>query len=292
MFRRSVVLMDRFAPNFGAFPYALDVAHRLHVPVYGVSSPAWYCPTNDAAASSQESVPHPAPPGRAGQREAQVVGACARACARVSVPWQWSRLNEYPLTALPQAVAPNDLLVLDHALPPAQKHYLFRQTTQDLNRAVLVCPKVWSRLTRVLLVDQESARDEGFLPRTAALCQGLRVEPIVLTVARSEHTAKVRQKAAQAALAARGLRACFDFLVSAEVRAAVACIARWRQCQLVVVPRQTSLSWWRWLRGPRIDWVTNVTEFTSLLSLPGSGSSEDTPASASIPSDRIPWFIQ
>jgi hypothetical protein len=279
MFRRSVVLMDRFAPNFGAFPYALDVAHRLHLPVYGVSFSAWYGPANDPAAAPQESVPNPVPPGRAGQREAQVVGACAWACARASVRWEWSRLNDYPLTALQQAVAPDDLLVLDHALPPAQKHYLFRQTTQDLNRAVLVCPKAWNRLTRVLLVDQESARDDGFLPQAAALCQGLGVEPIVLTVARSERTAKARQEAARAALAERSLRACFDFLVSAEVRAAVACIARWRQCQLVVVPRQASPPWWRWLRGPRVDWVTNGTEFTSFLSLRGTSMSDPAPPS-------------
>lgn len=212
-----------------------------------------------------------------------MVGACARACARASVRWEWSRLNDHPLAALLQAVAPDDLLVLDQGLPPAQKHYLFHQAARDLAQAVLVCPRAWSPLARVLLVDQGSATTGGFLQRAAALCQGLGVEPIVLTVARSERTAKVRQEAARAALADRGLRACFDFLVGADVRAAVACIARWRQCQLVVVPRQDSPPWWRWLRGAMIDWVTKVTEFTSFLSLPCAGISSDTPSTSGNP---------
>jgi hypothetical protein len=129
-----------------------------------------------------------------------------------------------------------------------------------------------------LLVDQESDGDGGFLPQAAALCQGLGAEPIVLTVARSERAAQARQEAARAALGQRGLKACFDFLVSAEARAAAVCIARWRQCQLVVVPRQVRSPWWRWLRGPRIDPVTSVTEFTSFLSLPRSAMSDDTPS--------------
>jgi hypothetical protein len=80
------------------------------------------------------------------------------------------------------------------------------------------------------------------------------------------------------------LAADFDFLVGAEARTAVAGVARWRRCQLVIVKRQDCASWWRWLRGSRTDWIMSLMGSFSFLSLPGT----DTLGTTVPPSARSP----
>lgn len=262
--------MDRLVPDRGAFPHALELAQRLHVPMHGVEVPGWGNPVRDVPRGCLDRAV-PAASG-AGADDSPANSACARACAQARVCWEWSRLGEHPLAALRQAVAPDDLLVFDQALPPSQQRELFRQAMATRAPAVLVCPTVWSPLTRALVVDQGRAPAERFLLRAARLCRQLEVEVIVLTVERSERVARRRQDEARELLAGQGLSASFDSLIGAEVRAAVACVARWRHCQLVVLPRAGSPSWWRWLRRASDDWVMNATEFASFLSLRGDAA--------------------
>jgi hypothetical protein len=193
--------------------------------------------------------------------------------------------------ALRRDVAPDDLLVFDQGLPAVQKQDLFRQALRDQAPAVLVCPATWVPLSRVLVVDQKDTPEEVFLRRAAALCRGLGTDSIVLTVARTERAARLRQATARETLAGAGLDADFDFLVGAEVRGAVASIARWRRCQLVVMRRQDCPPWWRWLRDPHAEWMMNLTESLSFLSLPGTAASVlPAPTPVVAPAPREPSF--
>jgi hypothetical protein len=280
MFRRSVVLMNPLTPDRGAFPHALELAHRLHVPVHGMEVPEWGNPAKAVPRSGREM---PVPATAAGADGFPARSACARACARASVPWDWSRLGDHPVAALRQAVAPDDLLVFDQALPPGEKRELFLQAMVAPAPAVLVCPTTWSPLARALIVDQGCGSADDFLLKAARLCRQLEVETIVLTVGRSERVARRRQDEARSLLAGQGLSALFDSLIGAEVRAAVACVARWRHCQLVVLPREDSPPWWRWLRRASDDWLMNATEFASFLSLPGDSAVPTPPVGAAPP---------
>ena len=271
MFRRSIILMDRLAPGQGAFPYALDLAHRLRLPIYGVSSRAW----TDRLRNMRKNVPGVTNPSEyshsADEQDTQANLACAKACATASVPWKWSRFDEHPLVALRDALAPDDLLIFDQDLPATQKAALLRHSLFQSAPAILICPSTWTSFSRAVLVDQGRGPSDAFLVKAASLCEHLGMETVVLTVARTERQARRRQEANCRSLTNRGLHAFFDSLITTEIRVAVSCVARWRNCQLIVVPREDSRPWWRWLRGDSTDWLTSVTGFASLLSLPCSG---------------------
>lgn len=282
MFQRSVVLLNRLAPERGAFPHALDIAQRLQLPIHAVACPG--CELSEKDASPR----HPASPrhGALEQEESRTSSACAHACARAKVRWEWFRIEGHPLTAIKQAVAPSDLLVFDQALPRRAWKDQFHRDLLALPSPILVCPNTWSPLTRALVVDEGYLPAESFLLQAAALCQRLEVETIVLTVATSERIARRRQATARSLLGTRGLRASFDSLTGARVRDAVSCVARWRHCQLVVLSREDSPPWWRWLRRESSTWLDNATEFASFLSLPGRsyGVFGTSPAASSMAS--------
>jgi K+-sensing histidine kinase KdpD len=114
---------------------------------------------------------------------------------------------------------------------------------------------------RVLVLDQDGD-GERFLADAVQLCHERGATPIVLSVAVSERAARNRQARARAALGAAGLPAEFDLLASLNTQSAVAQVARWRRCPVVLVGRPTAAPWWRrWWRGARdradgLAWVT------------------------------------
>jgi hypothetical protein len=203
--------------------------------------------------------------------EDEEVQACAEACSRANVAWEGAVLDGTRGVVLPATVTREDLLVFDQRLSAVQKQDLFRQARRNDGPAILLCPTAWLPLTRALVVDQRDTFREGYLRWAVGYCRGLGTDPIVLTIARTERTARLRQAVARETLAEAGLTADFDFLVGAETRMAVARIARWRRCQLVILQRQDSPPWWRWLRDTYSEWMTNWTETLSFLSLPGPG---------------------
>jgi hypothetical protein len=270
MFRRSVVLLNRLAPDRGAFPHALELAQRLRIPLYGVTFSTRAnleepIPRKGREESNLESNPA-APQGT----ESGVRSACACACARTRVVWEWLHLDGDPVASLRKAVAPKDVLVFEQALLPGEKDELVHHAMAAQTPAVLVCPGQWNPLNRALLVDQGFSPPDDFLLWAAALCRRLGVETIVVTVARSERLARQRQGKARLALAGQGLNVAFDSLIGAEIRGALACVARWRRCQLVVVQRAEDPAWLPWLRRASTDWMINGSEFASFLSLPGT----------------------
>jgi hypothetical protein len=198
------------------------------------------------------------------------MAACAAACGQRGVPWETGSLED-PL------FEPGTLLMLGSALPEAQRKVFLSQKLRDSGVAVLLCPDIARPCTRVLLLNDDSASQEGFLAAGVALCRELGARPVVLTVARSERLARQRQQAAQEALAGSGLGCDFDLIIGAEIRAAVGQVARWRRCQAIVVERRSAPPWWRWWRGGTADKLMGLADIFALLIIPGAGMLDSTP---------------
>jgi K+-sensing histidine kinase KdpD len=128
-------------------------------------------------------------------------------------------------------------------------------------------------LTRILLLNETKRRQVGYLRAAADLCRRLEVKPVVLTIARSERQAHLQEQDAREALTGHGLSCDFDFVVGSEVKAAVAGVARWRRCQLVIMDRANVAPWWRWLRGSTWERLIDLEEPLAFLSLSAEGAS-------------------
>jgi hypothetical protein len=207
----------------------------------------------------------------------KLVQACAEACARVKVPWKLCREPCHTAFQARQFVEPADLFVFSRVLPSAHKKDLLRQMIQEPKPAVLVCPATYSPLSRLLLLYQGRHLDEPFLAGAGELCRRFQITPVVLTVARSERKARLLQLSARKVLADYSLSGDFDFVVGSEIRSAVASVARWRRCQLVVLGPDDTTPWWRWLRGSTIDQLLGLPDPLAFLTLPAVGAFEFPP---------------
>ncbi|HEV3257939.1 MAG TPA: hypothetical protein VG013_13720 [Gemmataceae bacterium] len=203
--------------------------------------------------------------------------ACAGACSRLHVRWELSDWHDHLVSSVTEMVQPADLFVFGQALAPAQKKDLLRQAVDSGAAAILICPDNWQALHRVLVLDQGSQANERFLAAAAQLCRCFQAKAVVLTVADSERTARLRQGAAREMLAGCGLDADFDLVVGAEVGDAVANVARWRRCQLVVMERHNSQAWRRWPGHPRTETLIDLTQDLTFLALPESGVAGTVP---------------
>jgi K+-sensing histidine kinase KdpD len=176
---------------------------------------------------------------------------------------------------------PTELCVYGDALPQLQKDLLLRGSRRNTPTPVLVCPRSWRPLGRVLVLHDHQLPGNCFLENASATCRVLRVEPVVLTVARTERQARQYQRAAEELFAARGLLADFDFVVGFDVRTAVASVARWRRCSHVVLEKTRATSWWRWLRRDTMALISDLTGALTFLALPGA----DLPAPTGEPTN-------
>jgi hypothetical protein len=188
-----------------------------------------------------------------------------------------------------RSTRPAELCVFGHALPPRLKEELLRQSLQETETSVLVCPRPWRPVSRVLVVQQHGGGSH-FLDSAAGVCRAFQVEAVVLTVARSEREARLRQVSAEEAFAAQRCPAEFDFIVGWDVRAAVAWAARWRRCSHVVLEKENAPSRWLWLRGDTMGRLLELSDSLTFLALPGAGSpllqqpADGRPCSRPIPS--------
>ncbi len=171
---------------------------------------------------------------------------------------------------LAETVRADDLVIFDHAVPAAYKGVLLHRTAGTHSPAFLICPSTWQPLSRALLLNLGSSPNADFLLEATTLCERLEVDPIVLTVAHSERVARRHQEEARAVLAEHGLTAYFDSMIGIDLRTAGLHVARWRQCQLMVMPLETSPAWRRWLGRSNGDWVVSAAECVCMLSLPSA----------------------
>ena len=289
-FRRLVVCLDPLAPQRGAFAHSLDWAVRLQVPIHAIAFPGWssYREGNrvEAVFSRNGRGRNPAlsTPSVAGAGdETEQLEASAAACTRSGVRLELSQWEGYAPSGVRKLLQPTDLFVIGNSLEEAQNQDLFRPTLGDAHSAVLVCPSVWTPLTRVLVLDQGKGPAGRFLVGAAQIGRHLGATPVVLTVARSEPAAHLRQQSAREALASQGWLGDFDFMVGADVCAAVAGVAHWRRCQLVVLEWWNTPSWWRWLWGDTMERLIGHLGSLAFLVLPHADSLNSVPERAGPP---------
>jgi hypothetical protein len=238
--RHVSVWLDDLAPG-GAFAHALEWAGRLGVHLRAEA---------------------------AGTR-AEAMQACAAACLRSGVPWDSTPERERGPFAAGPFPRPGELGVFGAALAPPVRERFLRQALRQADAPVLICPRSWQPVSRVLVVYQHGDPGGRFLDGVAEVCRAFRVTPVVLTVAGSEREARLRQRRAEEAFAARGQPADFDFMAGWDVRTAVACVSRWRRCSHVFLERPRGPDWWRRLCGDTLEDLLGVSDALTFLALPG-----------------------
>src|SRR5207237_5155222 len=136
---------------------------------------------------------------------------------------------------------------------------------------ILVCPPTWQPVFRVLILHERHEAVNPFLDAAARLCEAIHATPVVLTVARSQTEARVRERLVKEVLAPRRFEADFDFVAGLDTRTAVLSVARWRRCSHVFMERRQASSWWRWLRGDTIESFFGLSNSLAFLSIPSTG---------------------
>jgi K+-sensing histidine kinase KdpD len=188
----------------------------------------------------------------------------------------------------------SDLLVV-RSQTPALKTMLSERTVSS----VLVCPQTWSPSSRFLLLDDGQADSDAYLSRALELCRQLRIIPVLLTWARSERAALVRQERIRNLLGVSGPFAVFDTIVGGDLRAAVAGVARWRKCQTVVACHSLAPRWPRWLRSSAAEQIMDLADSLAVLALPAAAVKEASalparglPAAAAsaLPAALLDWL--
>jgi hypothetical protein len=249
MFQQVSVWLDGSPSDRGAFGHALEWASRLRLPLHALAKLT----------------------SRSGEDRTGALKEYAQACARKEISWDVVVSQEAQALCAQEFFAPLRLCVFGQSLPTTLREELLWWSLHTAQVATLVCPTTWAPLSRVLLLNQWRAPAGSFLTNAARVCRAFRLTPVVLTVARTEAEARLRQRDAEDVFAAHDLSGDFDFLVGCEVRAAVSLEARCRRCSHVFLERQNAKSWWRWLRGDAFQELLGISDSLAFLALPGSG---------------------
>jgi hypothetical protein len=162
------------------------------------------------------------------------------------------------------SVGKDDLLFMGSAWKADVKRARFART----GASVLVCPDKWTPVTRILLLDEGILPVDNLYGVAASLCRGLGVSPVVLTLASSLRVARRRRESLRQVFDERRVSAEFDLLAGTIGHDAVSNVARWRRCQLGVVPRYDGPRWRQWLHGVAPSWDAKTSASLALLMLP------------------------
>jgi nucleotide-binding universal stress UspA family protein len=207
------------------------------------------------------------------------VNACAKVCADLGLKLGLTPLEGDPARWLEQHLEPDDLLVITHAPTGTERRWLLRQVLQA-NAAVLICPETWKRtLSRMLVLYRSCGQSQDALATAMELCRYVRATPVVLTVAGTQREAQRLQQPARAAFAEHGQRGNFDLSIGPEVAEAAAHVARWRQCQLVIMGRYGRPQWTRWFGGSTTDSLISLADSLAVLTIPKRLGSAEEPNS-------------
>jgi hypothetical protein len=288
--RRVSVWLDSLAPSQGAFAHALDWAGHLELPLRifaaGRRNHQIADKTESAAGDSGEDPGDFSP----------TIRACAETCdySRVLLdPASWCG----PLdVGLQEFLNPEELCVFGGALLPHEMDTLLSDCSRRAATTALVCSQSWQPVTRVLVLNQRRDAGNRFLDMVVDLCRKFQARPVILTVARSDAEAKLRQEFAEQALLANGLAADYDCVVGCRVRSAVLWAANWRRCSHLFVEKNYAPPWLRWLRGETVERLFGLSDTLTLLALPGSvalvgtsrGTSRVTPTARRYPKCQVP----
>lgn len=278
MFRRVSVWLDDLAPDRGSYAHASEWAARLRVPLRAVAAPLKMqggrplAPAADtcSTATRVDVGPFEAPPAGA-SRDALRAGDAMCSRGRGALP---PSVEERPsFQGMEEFFRPSELCVFGRGLPRALKETFLRQSLRSSGAAALICPETWQPISRVLVLNEHRDSDSYFLECVVEVCRALEITPVVLTVARSEREAGLKQRFAEATFAFLRQGADFDLAVGCDVRTAVACGARLRGCSHVFVESRNVPRWWRWLRGDVIQHLSGLSNSLTFLTIPGTSAS-------------------
>jgi nucleotide-binding universal stress UspA family protein len=268
IFRRLVVLLDHSAPHKGAFSHALEWAWHLGLPIHAWALRSVICGANLQENGQREQLAPAGFQANGSDDFALKVNACANVCADWGVKLGLTPMEGDLTRWLQQHLEPDDLLMVSYAPVGSERFTLLRQVLQS-TAAVLICPEAWKRtLSRMLVLYRSWKLNRDALATAMELCRWVRAEPVVLTVARTEREGRRLQQPARAAFADHGQVANFDLLIGAEVAEAAARVARWRQCQLLVMGRYGRPSWARWFGGSTTESLIALADSLAVLTIP------------------------
>jgi hypothetical protein len=175
-----------------------------------------------------------------------------------------------PDAAINQFLRPGGLCALESNRTNPARASLLARLPYAPEIPVLLTPGSHKPMSRVLILQDHNDPSAGFLESAARLCQGLEIQPLILTLASSEEDALLKQRFTEEVCARLGLPADFDAAVSFNVYAAVDHAARWRNCSHVFFERTTrtkGLPLWRRPLDVFSQWC-GVSDSLAFLFLP------------------------
>jgi hypothetical protein len=201
------------------------------------------------------------------------------------MPWNVVIWEDRPALAVGEYLRAEDLCVFSNGLAPRLWEALVHRMLSRSDTVALVCPKEPLPFGRPLIINEDSDPSSTFLLSAVRLCKTLDVAPVVLTVARFEGETLRRERAAEAILRGQGVAAEFDSMACADVRRAVALVARCRGCSHVFVERRHTPPWWRWLHRDTLQGLLGLTDPLTLLTFSGKWlpPEADAPTSEVLP---------
>jgi nucleotide-binding universal stress UspA family protein len=259
---RVSVWLDAFSPDHGAFAHALDWAEHLGLPLRAIAAQCQHHVFSRAGADCVVECN-----GIEGDVE-PVIRACAATCDRSGVPLDALTWRGPMDTGVQSLLEPAELCVFGKALPAQLEGALLRESLQMPWTSALICPTAWQPVSRILVLYQHADPAPAYLDAVATVCHRFDSRPVVLAVARTDAESRWRLRAAQGALALRGLAADFDTIVGGDIRSSVASVAKWRRCTHVVVAKRHATGWWRWLRGDPLEQLLDLSDQLTFLALP------------------------
>jgi hypothetical protein len=167
-----------------------------------------------------------------------------------------------------RASEPEDLLVINDGLTMPLRQRIIQDWILGAPPALLAGTPDRTPFGRMLVINDAMRTSAAFLVQTAQLARSLKLACVVLTVARTEPSARGSQQVAQRLFAQQHIEADFDLLVGSSSHKAISSVARWRRCGLVVLERPDETPWTRWFGRGDAEFVFEACHSLSLLGLP------------------------
>ncbi len=221
-FDRVVVSLDEWAPNGGAFAYALELSARLSLPLHIPE-------TLDCALQSN--------PGDRRATAALIpqdtLKACQARCVLRGVPWATKEsANER------RGTSESEIVVFGYPTGRVDHGRVYPPWLHKPNTARMVCPPEPHRLDRVLIIQEASTSTRGFIEAAAHVALCAQAEAVIVTAGRNESITRYAQETARSVCASHPVHVDFDLVAGADTRSAIASVARWRRCAWAIVERQ------------------------------------------------------
>src|SRR5262249_29867735 len=144
----------------------------------------------------------------------------------------------------------------------------FSRSPGNSKALLMLTPQVYKPVTRVLILYHGRNTNPFFLETAARLSQTLNIQPLILTLATTEHKARVLQSFAEEVCYSLHLQADFDSVIAWDVCSAVSRIAVWRNCSHLFVERPKKFSLWQRWGSNILCKLRLLSDSLSLLAIP------------------------